>query len=85
MIGQVTRGGNDDPWRVLLPLREKVSAKPTDEGSRRPIHATFSSLSGGSPSTPHPTRFAGHLLPQGEKGEAHDLDGAKVRVFKLNS
>jgi len=41
----------------LLPLREKVSAKPTDEGSMIPS----------ADETPHPTRFAGHLLPQGEK------------------
>jgi hypothetical protein len=47
----------------LLPLREKVSAKLTDEGSHRPFRrAQLSRLS-----TPHPTRCAGHLLPQGEK------------------
>ena len=44
----------------LLPLREKVSAQPTDEGSKIP--------SAGE--TPHPTRSAGHLLPQGEKENA---------------
>jgi hypothetical protein len=42
--------------RPLLPLREKVSAKLTDEGSRRRLRFT-----------PHPTPFGGHLLPQGEK------------------
>jgi hypothetical protein len=47
----------------LLPLREKVSAKLTDEGSRRPFRRSQLSRS----STPHPTRCAGHLLPQGEK------------------
>ena len=47
----------------LLPLREKVSAKLTDEGSHRSIRrAQLSRLS-----TPHPTAFGGHLLPQGEK------------------
>jgi hypothetical protein len=47
----------------LLPLREKVSAKLTDEGSHRPVRRAQLSR----PSTPHPTRYAGHLLPQGEK------------------
>jgi len=47
----------------LLPLREKVSAQPTDEGSRRPFRRAQLSR----PSTPHPTAFGGHLLPQGEK------------------
>ena len=41
--------------------------RPTDEGSR-----SWSPLSSDSPAdggeTPHPTRSAGHLLPQGEKG-----------------
>jgi hypothetical protein len=48
----------------LLPLREKVSAKLTDEGSHRPARRMQLSR----PSTPHPTAFGGHLLPQGEKG-----------------
>ena len=47
----------------LLPLREKVSAKLTDEGSHRPFNRSQLTR----PSTPHPTRYAGHLLPQGEK------------------
>jgi hypothetical protein len=54
---------------ILLPLREKVSAQPMDEGSRRPVRRA-------NPirfSTPHPTRFAGHLLPQGEKENANDI------------
>jgi hypothetical protein len=47
----------------LFPLREKVSAQPTDEGSRRPFRRSrLNRLS-----TPHPTAFGGHLLPQGEK------------------
>ncbi|MDI1328525.1 MAG: RsmB/NOP family class I SAM-dependent RNA methyltransferase [Brevundimonas sp.] len=41
--------------------------RPTDEGSR-----SWSPVSSDSPAdggeTPHPTRSAGHLLPQGEKG-----------------
>ena len=49
---------------ILLPLREKVSAQPTDEGS----HRSARRLMLPHLSTPHPTRFAGHLLPQGEKG-----------------
>jgi hypothetical protein len=47
---------------ILLPLREKVSAKLTDEGSHRPIRARLT-----PPSTPHPTSFGGHPLPQGER------------------
>ena len=47
----------------LLPLREKMSAQPTDEGSSGPFRRSqLNRLS-----TLHPTRFAGHLLPQGEK------------------
>ncbi len=41
---------------ILLPLWEKVSAKPTDEG-----------FLGARRATPHPTCFAGHPLPQGER------------------
>jgi hypothetical protein len=58
----------------FLPLREKVSAEPTDEGCRRrSFDAGFGQLSEAligrhGVDTPHPTRFAGHLLPQGEKG-----------------
>jgi hypothetical protein len=47
----------------LLPLREKVSTQSTDEGSHRPFNRLRLTRS----STPHPTRCAGHLLPQGEK------------------
>ncbi|WP_292174196.1 RsmB/NOP family class I SAM-dependent RNA methyltransferase [Brevundimonas sp.] len=42
--------------------------RPTDEGSRSwsPVASSSHSSDGGE--TPHPTRSAGHLLPQGEKG-----------------
>ena len=54
---------------ILLPLREKVSAKPTDEGSMKDAAA----YGGGQVSaTPHPTSFGGHLLPQGEKDSQMD-------------
>ena len=64
---------NTHPQIILLPLREKVSAEPTDEGCFR---KTFQAVTGAEDAltfqlgvdTPHPTRRAGHLLPQGEKG-----------------
>jgi hypothetical protein len=52
---------------VLLPLREKVAAKPTDEGSHRPFRLGFNHFIGDAGATPHPISFGGHLLPQGEK------------------
>src|SRR5437868_14476304 len=54
----------------LLPLREKVSAKLTDEGSRRSLPSDFKPLATGG-RRPLIRRLRRHLLPQGEKdGEA---------------
>src|SRR5437868_12448175 len=54
----------------LLPLREKVSAKLTDEGSRRSLPSDFKPLANGR-RRPLIRRLRRHLLPQGEKdGEA---------------
>jgi hypothetical protein len=54
--------------RSLLPLREKVSAKLTDEGSTAPIRLISRNKIPCGGATPHPTGSARHLLPQGEKG-----------------
>ena len=57
---------------VLLPLWEKVPPeKGADEGSRRDqkaIEPTEADSSSPDRETPHPSGFACHLLPQGEKG-----------------
>jgi ATP-dependent Lhr-like helicase len=56
------------PVNSLLPLREKVSAKPTDEGPTGGTDRAAARPAGRrASSTPHPTSFGGHLLPQGEK------------------
>ncbi|MDQ2861498.1 MAG: 2-oxo acid dehydrogenase subunit E2 [Pseudomonadota bacterium] len=62
---------------ALLPLREKVAAKHTDEGSHQPVRAPSPPGGGGvenPPSGPQiltqnpaPLGAGGHLLPQGEK------------------
>jgi DNA-nicking Smr family endonuclease len=47
------------------PAGEGGGRSPTDEGSRRALPAPKDRKPG---ATPHPTRSAGHPLPQGEKG-----------------
>jgi hypothetical protein len=53
---------------ILLPLREKVSAKLTDEGSTRLFLLACEQQASSAGAAPHPTAFARHLLPRGEKG-----------------
>ena len=47
--------------------RNGHSSRATDEGSLKKIAAALN-LALYSEPTPHPSRFARHLLPQGEKG-----------------
>ena len=59
------------PQTALLPLREKVAAgggrmRGRAQSSASALRRDKSKLKGRA--TPHPTRCAGHLLPQGEKG-----------------
>ncbi|RYF94592.1 MAG: tRNA lysidine(34) synthetase TilS [Caulobacteraceae bacterium] len=61
------RTPSSSPRGSLLPLREKVAAKPTDEGSRQPVRSFDQRLPAAlrviDPSSGAPR----HLLPQGEK------------------
>jgi hypothetical protein len=54
------------PTAFLLPLREKVAAKPTDEGSRSACSYSVA-IRAERPLNPS-SGPSGHLLPQGEKG-----------------
>ncbi|WP_348637290.1 tRNA lysidine(34) synthetase TilS [Caulobacter sp. NIBR1757] len=67
------------PLGSLLPSREKVSAKPTDEGvhrrSTQPLTTVSSRLKDlGAPSSGP----SGHLLPRGEKGPLTAADHAGI-------
>ncbi len=55
---------------------------PTDEGSRKwsPVDVEVPAEGG---ETPHPTRFAGHLLPQGEKGRLIASDVVAKRLENI--
>ena len=52
---------------MLLPLREKVSAQLTDEGSLRPISHSYKDLLEAPVDPSSDPAPQGHLLPQGEK------------------
>src|SRR5665213_2470848 len=58
----------DRSLTALLPLREKVSAKPTDEGPRRRLPSGGNDLAETLHRPLIRAAFAAHLLPQGEKG-----------------
>ena len=55
-----------DSTKTLLPLREKVSAKPTDEGSHQPFRIAWDVTEAGEWVTiPRSARL--RVLPQGEQ------------------
>ena len=84
--GEPLRPRDRDGALPLLPLREKVSAQLTDEGSRQPCRFGGRAIghSGARSKTPHPTGSAGHLLPQGEKGVSIQSPSTEgVRDFNL--
>ena len=58
---------------ILLPLREKVSAKLTDEGflKRKPPRSAFQLIAAAMSFDPSPDpALRGHPLPQGEREES---------------
>jgi len=75
------RHSASSPRGSLLPLREKVSAKPTDEGSHRSVraetHRRHAVLRVIDPSS----GASRHLLPQGEKGALTAADHAGLIVL----
>ncbi|MBX9574291.1 MAG: RsmB/NOP family class I SAM-dependent RNA methyltransferase [Caulobacteraceae bacterium] len=80
--GGKTLGLAADLFPSLL-AGEGGSRRPTDEGSRKwsPVYPKPSADVDGE--TPHPTRSAGHLLPQGEKGRLIASDVVAKRLENI--
>ena len=62
---------------------EGVGRRPTDEGSRGWSPVAPDGPASGDGETPHPTRSAGHLLPQGEKGNLIACDVVQKRLDNI--
>jgi hypothetical protein len=74
-----------DRGQVLLPLREKVSAKPTDEGFLCRLPYDIRNLIGEGVRPLIRPASAGHLLPQGERDEPGTAGYALINhdVFEM--